>query len=67
MDANVVDADAKIFSYQSTERRNWTRNIADIKEAITMAHQNYGIRIFNLQCPFVENFYNQDISTYAYT
>ena len=43
MDANVVDADAKIFSIKVQRGETGLVNIADIKEAITMAHQNYGV------------------------
>lgn len=66
MDANVVDADAKIFSIKVQRGETGLVNIADIKEAITMAHQNYGIRIFNLSMSVRGKFYNEDISTYAY-
>lgn len=64
--ANSVDADAKIFSIKVQSGETGLVNIADIKEAIITAHQNYGIRIFNLSMSVRGKFYNEDISTYAY-
>lgn len=66
INANVVDADAKIFSIKVQSGETGLVNIADIKEAIIAAHRNYGIRIFNLSMSVRGKFYNEDISTYAY-
>lgn len=66
IDANVVDADAKIFSIKVQRGETGLVNIADIKEAIIVAYQNYGIRIFNLSMSVRGKSYNQNISTYAY-
>ena len=64
--ANVVDADAKIFSIKVQSGETGLVNIAKIKDAIIKAHTNYGIRIFNLSMSVRGKSYNQDISTYAY-
>lgn len=66
IDANVVDADAKIFSIKVQSGETGLVNIANIKDAIVRAHTNYGIRIFNLSMSVRGKFYNQDVSTYAY-
>lgn len=66
IDANVVDADAKIFSIKVQSGETGLVNIANIKDAIIRAHTNYGIRIFNLSMSVRGKSYNQDISTYAY-
>lgn len=66
IDADAVDADAKIFSIKVQCGETGLINIADIREAIIMAHINYGIRIFNLSMTVRGKNYNQDISTYAY-
>lgn len=44
IDANVVDADAKIFSIKVQSGETGLVNIANIKDAIIRAHTNYGIQ-----------------------
>lgn len=66
IDANVIDADAKIFSIKVQSGETGLINIANIKDAIIRAHTNHGIRIFNLSMSVRGKSYNQDISTYAY-
>lgn len=66
MDADVVDADAKIFSIKVQKGEIGLANIAAIKEAIIQAHQDYGVRIFNLSMSVRVKGYNQGVSTYAY-
>lgn len=66
MDADTVDADAKIFSIKVQSGETGIVNIADTREAIIKANQEYGIRIFNLSMSVRIKSYNQDISTYAY-
>lgn len=66
IDADTVDADAKIFSIKVQSGETGLVNIADIKDAIIKAHQEYGVRIFNLSMSVRGKLYNQDISTYAY-
>lgn len=64
--ADTVDADAKIFSIKIQSGETGLVNIADIRDAIIMAYQEYSIRIFNLSMSVRGKLYNQDISTYAY-
>lgn len=66
IDANVVDADAKIFSIKVQSGETGLINIANIKDAIIQAYQDHGIRIFNLSMSVRGKLSNQDISTYAY-
>lgn len=66
INADTVDADAKIFSIKVQSGETGLVNIADIKDAIIKAHQEYGVRIFNLSMSVRGKLYNQDISTYAY-
>lgn len=66
IDAKIVDADAKIFSIKVQSGETGFVNIAKIKEAIIRAHQEHGIRIFNLSMTVCGKSYNQNISTYAY-
>lgn len=66
IDADLVDADAKIFSIKVLSGETGLVNIADIRDAIIRAHIEYGIRIFNLSMSVRSKSYNEDISTYAY-
>ena len=66
IDAENIEADAKIFSIKVQSGETGCMNIAGIREAIKKAHKDYGIRIFNLSMSVGCKNYNQDISTYAY-
>lgn len=66
INANVIDADAKIFSIKVQRGETGLINIANIKDAIIRAHTEHQIRIFNLSMSVRRKSYNQDISTYAY-
>lgn len=66
INAKNIDADAKIFSIKVQRGERGPLNIAEIKDAIINAHQDYGVRIFNLSMSVRGKSYNQDISTYAY-
>lgn len=66
IDADLVDADAKIFSIKVQSGETGLVNIAEIRDAIIKAHNEYGIRIFNLSMSVRGKSHNQDISTYAY-
>ncbi|MGL5981031.1 MAG: S8 family peptidase [Phocaeicola sp.] len=66
IEAENIEADAKIFSIKVQSGETGYMNIAGIKEAIKKAHNDYGIRIFNLSMSVGCKNYNEDISTYAY-
>ena len=66
IDADSVDAVAKIFSIKVQSGETGLVNIAEIRDAIINAHNEYGIRIFNLSMSVRGKSYNEDISTYAY-
>lgn len=66
IDAENIEADAKIFSIKVQSGETGCMNIAGITEAIKKAHNDYGIRIFNLSMSVGCKNYNEDISTYAY-
>ena len=65
-DAQVLEADAKIYTIKVQNNAEGRLNIADIQQAIINAHRNHGIRIFNLSMNSRSKNYNSDISPYAY-
>lgn len=66
INANTVDADAKILSIKVQSGETGCVNIAEINDAILKAHCKHGVRIFNLSMSTRRKSYNQEISTYAY-
>ena len=66
INADTINVDAKIFSIKVQRGETGSLNIADIKDAIIKANQEYGVRIFNLSMSVRGKLYNQNISTYAY-
>ena len=66
VDAQEIEADAKIYTIKVQNNAEGRLNIADIQQAIISAHRNQGIRIFNLSMNARSKNYNSDISPYAY-
>ncbi len=64
--AEEINADAKIYTIKVQNNAEGRLNIVDIKQAIISAHNNHGIRIFNLSMNSRSKNYNSDISPYAY-
>lgn len=66
INAENIEADAKIFSIKVQSGETGCMNIAGINTAIEKAYNDYDIRIFNISMSVGCKNYNQDISTYAY-
>lgn len=64
--AEEINADAQIYTIKVQNNAEGRLNIADIKQAIIGAHNDHGIRIFNLSMNSGSKNYNSDISPYAY-
>lgn len=61
-----LHADARVFSIKAQSGETSVVNLFKIVEAIKRAHQEHGIRIFNLSLNVGGKEYNAEISEYAY-
>ena len=66
VNAQEIDADASIYTIKVQCGAEGRLNIGDIRQAITNAYREHGIRIFNLSMNGRSKNYNSDISPYAY-